>query len=132
MFTYAVVSRLVELKSEKDSNEKMGKRRCMVEACGKKKKIQRWAQSMKVFESYANIHKKIYIIQVDNMTQPVDINQHFSVITLVLIQWVKKQNSHSGIDQRLRRGLTLEFHISMLIYQLLPMAFQQQVIPCED
>ena len=57
MFTYAVVSRLVELKSEKDSNEKMGKRRCMVEACGKKKKIQRWAQSMKVFESYANIHK---------------------------------------------------------------------------
>ena len=54
------MSRLARLKPEKDSNERMGKRRSMAEAC-EKKKIQKWAQSMKVFESYVNIHKKIYI-----------------------------------------------------------------------
>lgn len=54
------MSRLARLKPEKDSNERMGKRRSMVEACEKKKK-QKCAQSMKVFESYVNIHKKIYI-----------------------------------------------------------------------
>lgn len=53
------MSRLARLKPEKDSNERMGKRRSMVEAC--EKKIQKCAQSMKVFESYVNIHKKIYI-----------------------------------------------------------------------
>ena len=54
------MSRLARLKPEKDSNERRGKRRSMAEAC-EKKKIQKWAQSMKVFESYVNIHRKIYI-----------------------------------------------------------------------
>lgn len=37
MVIQAVVSRLARLKPEKDSNERMGKRRSMVEACEKKK-----------------------------------------------------------------------------------------------